>query len=196
MMAVYFQESCALTTDHDVIVQSVRTWVERLVVGYNLCPFAKRELVRESVRFTVSEATEEAALLEDLQIELQRLVDEPTIETTLLIHPHVLNDFFDFNAFLDLAEGLLAQMDLDGVVQIATFHPDYQFAGTHPDDAENYTNRSPYPVLHLLREASLEEAIERYPDTAEIPERNIERMEELGVESLKRLLASCSSQAD
>lgn len=196
MMAAQFQESCALATDHDVVVQSVRNWVERLVVGYNLCPFAKRELVRESVRFTVSDATREEALLEDLQIELQRLVDDPAIETTLLIHPHVLNDFFDFNAFLDLADGLLAQMDLEGVFQIATFHPDYQFAGTHPDDAENYTNRSPYPVLHLLREASLEEAIDRYPDTAEIPERNIERMEELGVDSLKRLLESCSRQAD
>ncbi|GGX43517.1 DUF1415 domain-containing protein [Saccharospirillum salsuginis] len=182
-----------MTTDHAFVIQAVRNWVERLVVGYNLCPFAKRELVRESVRFTVSEATAEEALLTDLQIELQRLVDEPAIETTLLIHPRVLSDFMDFNAFLDLADGLLAHMKLEGVIQIATFHPDYQFAGTHPDDAENYTNRAPFPVLHLLREASLEEAIDRYPDTAEIPERNIERMDELGVERLKRLLASCSS---
>lgn len=161
-----------------------------MVVGYNLCPFAKRELMRNSVRFVVSDAETEEALLIDLQEELLRLVNEPAIETTLLIHPSVLADFHDFNNFLDLAEGALSQLELDGVIQIASFHPQYQFGGTKPDDAENYTNRSPYPVLHLLREESLEKAIERYPDTEEIPARNIALMEELGVEALQRLLKS------
>lgn len=162
-----------------------------MVVGYNLCPFAKRELVRNTVRFVVSEADTEEALLQDLQEELQRLVNEPAIETTLLIHPFVLSDFYDFNNFLDLADSVLIQLELEGIIQIATFHPQYQFGGTMPDDAENYTNRSPYPILHLLREASLESAIERYPDTEEIPARNIALMEELGVEKLKQLLKNC-----
>lgn len=180
-----------MTTPHDPIIQSVQNWVDRLVVGYNLCPFAKRELTRDAVRFTVSEARTEAALLTDLQLELQRLQADPSIETTLLIHPDVLRGFLDFNQFLDMAEDLLEQLDLEGVIQIASFHPEYQFGGTEPDDAENYTNRSPYPVLHLLREASLESVIERYPDTDEIPERNIALMEEMGVERLKALLAGC-----
>lgn len=191
-MAANSADRRALNNQHEPVIRAVRNWVDRLVVGYNLCPFAKRELMRNSVRFTVSDATGEEALLRDLGVELQRLRDTPAIETTLLIHPRVLGDFLDFNGFLDLAEGLVKRLDLEGVIQIATFHPDYQFAGTQPDDAENYTNRSPYPVLHLLREESLEQAIERYPDTADIPERNIELMEELGVDKLRRLLRSCS----
>ncbi len=174
--------------NHQAVVQSVRHWVERMVVGYNLCPFAKRELVRNRVRFIVSEADTEEALLLDLQQELQWLISEPDVETTLLIHPFVLGDFYDFNNFLDIADSALVQLELEGIIQIASFHPNYQFGGTHPDDAENYTNRSPYPILHLLREASLETAIERYPDTEEIPARNIALMEELGVEKLKALL--------
>lgn len=177
-----------MDANHQAFIESVRRWVERMVVGYNLCPFAKRELVRNRVRFIVSEADTEEALLADLQQELSRLIKEPAIETTLLIHPFILSDFYDFNNFLDLAEGVLTQLELEGIIQIASFHPNYQFGGTHPDDAENYTNRSPYPILHLLREASLETAIERYPDTEEIPARNIALMEELGVEKLKALL--------
>ena len=119
------------------------------------------------------------------------MLDEPELETTLLIHPAVLSDFLDFNDFLGQADELLRRSGLEGVFQLASFHPHYQFAGTAPEDAENYTNRSPYPVLHLLREASLEAAIERYPDTADIPERNIERMESLGSARLKALLDDC-----
>jgi len=173
------------------IISATRKWVEDVVVGYNLCPFAKRELVRNRVRFVVSEAKTEDELLQALHSELQRLEDEPEIETTLLIHPGVLQDFGPYNEFLDAADGLLAYLDMEGVYQIASFHPDYQFAETEPDAAENYTNRSPFPMLHLLREASLEAAIDSYPDVDGIPERNIELMNELGSDKMRSILHSC-----
>ncbi|WP_296930368.1 DUF1415 domain-containing protein [uncultured Marinobacter sp.] len=173
------------------VISATRKWVEDVVVGYNLCPFAKRELVRNRVRFVVSEAKTEDELLQALHSELQRLEDEPEIETTLLIHPDVLQDFGPYNEFLDAADGLLAYLEMEGVYQIASFHPDYQFAGTDPDAAENYTNRSPFPMLHLLREASLEAAIDSYPDVDAIPQRNIELMETLGAERMRKILASC-----
>ncbi len=173
------------------IINATRKWVEDVVVGYNLCPFAKRELVRNRVRFVVSEAETEDDLLHALHSELQRLDDEPEIETTLLIHPNVLQDFGPYNEFLDAADGLLAYLEMEGVYQIASFHPDYQFEGTEPDAAENYTNRSPFPMLHLLREASLEAAIDSYPDVEGIPHRNIELMEKLGVEKMQNILRSC-----
>ncbi|SFE86798.1 hypothetical protein SAMN04487869_12142 [Marinobacter sp. DSM 26671] len=177
--------------DETGIIAATRKWVEDVVVGYNLCPFAKRELVRNRVRFVVSEAETEDELLQALHSELQRLEDEPEIETTLLIHPAVLQDFGPYNEFLDAADGLLAYLEMEGVYQIASFHPDYQFAGTEPDAAENYTNRSPFPMLHLLREASLEAAIDSYPDVDAIPEQNIGLMEKLGAEKMQRILKSC-----
>jgi hypothetical protein len=169
----------------------VRRWVETVVVDLNLCPFAKRELVKNRVRFAVTQATTEEELLTALQTELELLSSEPSIETTLLIHPNVLHDFYDYNQFLSYAEGLLVQMKLDGVYQIASFHPDYQFAGTEPTDAENYTNRSPYPMLHLIREESLERAIAAYPDVNKIPLRNTELMNTLGENKLQKLLQAC-----
>ncbi|MBW4933998.1 DUF1415 domain-containing protein [Marinobacter sp. F4206] len=177
------------------VINATRKWVEDVVVGYNLCPFAKRELIRDRVRFVVSDAADEDALLQSLHSELQLLENEPEIETTVLIHPGVLQDFAAYNEFLDAADGLLAYLDMEGVYQIASFHPDYQFAGTEPDSAENYTNRSPYPMLHLLREASLEAAIESHPDVDGIPGRNIELMEELGAEKMKAVLSSCLNSA-
>ena len=177
--------------DNDTLINTVRQWVEQLVIGYNLCPFAKRELVRERVRFVVSRAQDEEQLLVDLENELTLLGADEGIETTLLITPQVLQDFFDFNQFLGRADQRVAQLKLKGVFQIASFHPDYQFGGTEPDDAENYTNKSPYPVLHLLREASLDRAIENYPDAESIPERNIEQLELMGSDQLRRLLEDC-----
>ncbi len=163
-----------------------------MVIGLNLCPFAKRELVKNRVRFQLSAATEEEQLLLDLADELALLELHPEIETTLLIHPYVLQDFFDFNQFLNRAETRLAQLKLKGIFQIASFHPDYQFGGTEPEDAENYTNKSPYPVLHILREASLAVAIEQYPEVDLIPERNIELLESMGVAKLHTLLNQCT----
>lgn len=180
--------------DNDSIIAAVRQWVEQLVIGYNLCPFAKRELVRDRVRFFVSQAQDEEQLLVDLENELTLLGEEEGIETTLLITPQVLQDFFDFNQFLGRADQRVAQLKFKGVFQIANFHPDYQFFGTEPDDAENYTNKSPYPVLHLLREVSLDQAIENYPDAESIPDRNIEQLEQMGSDQLRRLLEDCFSR--
>jgi len=162
-----------------------------VVIGLNLCPFAKRELVKNRVRFAVTEATTQKQLLIALQTELELLNSEPSVETTLLIHPDVLCDFHDYNQFLSDADELLAQMKLDGVYQVASFHPDYQFADTDPSDVENYTNRPPYPMLHLIREESLALAIASYPDVDDIPERNKNLMKSLGENKLKGLLGAC-----
>jgi hypothetical protein len=165
------------------------------VVGLNLCPFAKRELVNDRVRFAVTDSTTEEQLLAALQAELELLNNDANIETTLLIHAYVLQDFYDYNQFLNVADELLLQMNLDGVYQVASFHPHYQFGGTAPDDAENYTNRSPYPMLHLIREESLERAIAGYPDVDQVPERNIALMNRLGQEKLQALLQACFADA-
>jgi hypothetical protein len=172
-------------------VRSVRQWVETLVVGMNLCPFAKRELVKNRVRFVTTTSTTEEQLLMALQAELELLNTDPSVETTLLIHANLLQDFHDYNGFLGYADSLLVEMGLEGIYQIASFHPHYQFDGTNPDDAENYTNRSPYPMLHLIREASLERAIADYPAVDQIPVRNVALMNELGQEKLQELLRSC-----
>ena len=178
------------SSDQDII-DATRRWVEQVVVAFNLCPFAKRELVKERVRFVVSKAVDEATLLDELAHELALFNVDDSIETTLLVHPQVLRDFYRYNDFLEAADELLVDMDLEGVYQVASFHPDYQFGGTEPDDAENYTNRSPYPMLHLLREDSLSEAIDNYPEVDLIPERNIECMNEQGVDRLRALLEAC-----
>lgn len=184
-------EKLARLENDEEIIQSVRQWVETFVVGMNLCPFAKRELVKNRVRFVTTAATTAEQLLQVLQTELELLNADPSVETTLLIHPAVLQDFYDFNDFLGCADILLLDMELEGIYQVASFHPDYRFGGTRPGDAENYTNRAPYPVLHLLREESLERVIADYPDVDDIPERNIELMNSLGQDKLQALLKSC-----
>lgn len=178
--------------NHQAIVKTTRNWVQNLVIDLNLCPFARRELVNDRIRFAVSAATDTDELLAHLHQEMQQLLDEPAIETTLLIHPDVLTDFYDYNDFLAEADALLGYLELDGVLQIASFHPDYQFAGTEPDNVENTTNRSPFPMLHLLREESLERAIDLYPDTGNIPQQNIETVTRLGAEAMAALLHKCS----
>ena len=169
-------------------IAATREWIERAVIGLNLCPFAKPVYLGNKVRFAVSDARTADALLGDLQRELRALasVAAEDVETTVLIHPHVLTSFLDYNDFLDAAEGAVERLDLAGVIQIASFHPDYQFAGTAPDDVSNYTNRSPYPMLHLLREESVERAVDAYPGTERIPERNVETMRRLGLRGLLR----------
>lgn len=184
-------EKLARLENDEEIIHAVRQWVETFVVGMNLCPFAKRELVKKRVRFVTTAATTAEQLLQVLQTELELLNEDPSVETTLLIHPAVLQDFYDFNDFLDCADSLLVDMELEGIYQLASFHPDYQFGGTRPGDAENYTNRAPYPVLHLLREESLERVIADYPDVDDIPERNIALMNRLGQDKLEALLKLC-----
>ncbi len=178
------------------IIEATRRWVEQVVVAFNLCPFAKRELVKDRVRFVVSKAQDETTLLDELAHELALLNVDEAVETTLLIHPQVLQDFYHYNDFLEAADELLVDMNLEGVYQVASFHPDYQFGGTEPDDVENYTNRSPYPMLHLLREDSLSEAIDNYPEVDLIPERNIDCMNEQGLEKMQTLLNACLKGAD
>jgi hypothetical protein len=176
-------------TDDPIAV--TRRWLDRAVIGLNLCPFAKAVTARQQVRFVLSEATTPDALLEELGAELMLLqqADPEQVDTTLIIHPQVLGDFLDYNDFLELADALVAELDLEGELQVASFHPEYQFAGTDPDDVGNCTNRSPYPTLHLLREASVERAVAAYPDPAVIVERNIETLQKLGIEGWRRLLA-------
>ncbi len=178
------------------IVETVRRWVESFVIGMNLCPFARRELLQERIRFAVAQASTETDLLVALEAELELLVKDPAIETTLLIHPGVVQDFHDYNQFLDYADGLLLEMGLEGIYQVASFHPDYQFVDADTDAVENYTNRSPYPMLHLIREASLERVLADFPDPEEIPQRNIEHMKKLGKSRLKALLQACYYSAE
>jgi hypothetical protein len=182
-------------TAADAIART-REWLEKAVIGLNLCPFAKPVLLKNQIRFQASAARTEEDLLHDLRHELTLLADvsPEEIDTTLLIHPQVMSDFLDYNAFLDAAEALLVELDLEGVIQIASFHPDYYFADTDPEDVSNCTNRSPFPTLHLIREASLERAIEAHPDTSEIYRANIETMRRLGHEGWKRLFLPASGQ--
>lgn len=175
--------------DEEKVVLAVRKWVDGFVVGLNLCPFAQREMLNNRVRFITTNVNTQEQLLMALQDELELLNSEVSIETTLLIHAHVLQDFGDYNQFLSFADGLLVEMELEGIYQIASFHPGYQFGGTNEDDAENYTNRSPYPVLHIIREASLERAIAEYPEVDQIPSRNIALMNTMGQNKLQVLFA-------
>jgi hypothetical protein len=179
----------SMATKDEVIAQT-RNWVEKAVIGLNLCPFAKSVYVKNQVRIVVSEARHLDAFLEQLDSELDLLVatDPAEIDTTLLIHPDLLPDFLEFNDFMLLAEEAVIEHDLEGVIQIASFHPAFQFADTEPDDISNYTNRSPYPTIHLIREASIARAVESMPDTDAIYERNIETMKSLGHDGLKRIL--------
>ncbi|AKU21654.1 DUF1415 domain-containing protein [Massilia sp. MB5] len=175
--------------ERDAVIAATEEWLEKAVIGLNLCPFAKSVHVKKQVRYVVSEATTPEELLEQLMDELQLLADtEPEkVDTTLLIHPHVLTDFEDYNEFLDVADAALEDMELVGELQVASFHPDYQFADTEKDDIGNYTNRAPYPTLHLLREDSIDRAVEAFPDAEDIFEKNIETMEKLGHEGWAKL---------
>jgi len=159
------------------------------VIGLNLCPFAGAVYAGDRIRYAVSNATTAEALLEALTAELQALAaaDEQQTETTLLIHPLVMGDFLDYNDFLEVADALVADLELDGVLQVASFHPHYQFADTEPDNIGNCTNRSPYPTLHLLRESSVERAVDAHPDTGQIYRDNIETLRRLGHEGWARL---------
>jgi hypothetical protein len=177
------------SVDAESIIEHTRRWISAMVIQLNLCPFARRVFEADTIRYVVSQAQDENTLLEDLAGELTSLADaaQSQVETTLLIHPRVLSDFLAYNDFLDRAELRLAELGLDGVIQIASFHPGYQFAGTRPDAVENYTNRSPYPMLHLLRENSITAVAG--DELLAIPERNIETLKSLGREEILKILA-------
>ena len=166
----------------EACIAATREWLERAVIGLNLCPFAKAPHAKGQVRYVVSDATDTEGLLADLLHELQLLydADPEQVETTLLIHPHVLGDFLDYNDFLDIADAAVSELDLDGELQVASFHPDYRFADTEPDDIANFSNRAPYPTLHLLRESSVDRAVAAFPEAERIYERNIDTLRRLG----------------
>jgi len=166
-----------------IAMEDTQAWLERAVVGLNLCPFAKAVMAKGQVRYAVTELTEPEQVLLLLQAEMQTLVeaDPETLDTTLLIAPYLLPHFMDFNEFLFDCEAVLRGLDLEGVLQIADFHPGYQFAGTEADDVENLTNQSPYPTLHLLREDSVSRAVQAFPDAAMIYDRNTALLREIGV---------------
>lgn len=172
-----------------IVETAMRQWLEQVVIGLNLCPFASQPHLQNRVRFISSDSKTETDLLNDLTTELQLLDKTPpeTLETTLIAIPKMLTDFYDYNEFLDWVDQLLIQRDWEGVYQVASFHPNYQFGGTQPDDQENLTNRSPYPVLHLIREASLEQALQHHPDPEGIPQRNIELVENLSAQQISVL---------
>lgn len=181
----------------EFVIARTRAWVDRAVIGLNLCPFAKGPQSKNQVRYVVCPATDVADLLASLLEELRWLAGVPSddMETTLLIHPYVLNDFFDYNDFLDVADAAVQELGLGGVLQVASFHPQYQFADSAPEDPGNATNRSPYPTLHLIREESIDRAVEAFPDAAAIFDDNIATMERLGASGWAALLEQCQEDA-
>lgn len=176
-------------TEHDRIIRQTVQWLEKAVIGLNLCPFAKAVHVKRQIRYRLSDATTEDDLMRHFLEELDLLCASAReeIDTTLLIHPAVLQDFLSYNDFVGIAEDLIRRTALDGVIQVASFHPGYRFAGTDEDDVTNCTNRSPYPMLHLLREDSITRAVDAYPNTERIVEANIERLRTLGIEGWQSL---------
>jgi len=183
-------------TPEQAIAQT-RAWVDRAVIGLNLCPFAKAVQSKGLVRYVVCEAADDETLLQRLCDEMRLLVDTPAseIDTTLLIHPGVLTDFLDYNDFLELADAAVEEMGLDGVLQVASFHPDYQFDGTEPSDVTNATNQSPYPTLHLLREDSVDRAVAAFAEPQAIFEANMRTLEALGEEGWAALKLQCQKDA-
>jgi len=178
-------------------IAATRAWVDEAVIGLNLCPFAKAVQVKNQVRYVVSETTDEETLLGQLRDEMSRLAatDPSEVDTTLIIHPWVLNDFIDFNDFLGLAEDALEDLELEGVLQVASFHPQFQFAGTRAEDVTNAANRSPYPTLHLLREDSVDRAVAAFPLAEVIYEKNIRTLQALGADGVATLQAQCRADA-
>jgi uncharacterized protein len=179
-----------MTPDNNDIIAATQRWIETIVIGLNLCPFAKAVFVKNQIRIVVSHARNSDVLLEELETELKFLADtDPsTFETTLLVHPEVLVDFLDYNDFLDQCDSVVEELDLDSTLQVASFHPQYQFADTEMDDVTNFTNRSPYPTLHLLREESVTRAVETFPDVEKIYEKNIATLREMGIVAVRKLM--------
>ena len=173
----------------NTVSEHTKQWLEKAVIGLNLCPFAKAPHVKNLVRIVVSEARHLDGFLEDLDRELQLLGNTPAseLETTLLVHPTLFPDFETFNQMLEIADDAVVENELEGIVQIAPFHPDFQFEGTEADDISNYTNRSPYPTLHLIREDSIAKATEAFPDASAIFDRNIALLEKMGHEGWNKL---------
>lgn len=178
-----------MLNDNDLLTQHTLNWIRSFIIGLNICPFAKRAFDTNTLRIVPSQTTRLTHALEELMLEVEYLNKHPEIETTLLVFDSQFKNFFDYLDLVNLAESLLKDQDYEGIYQIASFHPDYYFEGTDFDDVSNYTNRSPYPMLHILREDSLDKAISFYGDTSKIPEANIVKMQGLGLEEIRRILS-------
>jgi hypothetical protein len=178
-------------------IAATRAWVERAVIGLNLCPFAKAVQARGQIRYVASDDEHPEDLLNTLVEELQFLAraDPQAIDTTLIVHPRVLTDFLEYNDFLEIADQAVEELGLEGVLQIASFHPQYQFEGTSPEDVGNASNRSPYPTLHLLREASVDRAVDAFPEAERIYEANIETLQRIGPEGWAEIQAQIDADA-
>lgn len=178
-----------MSESDQILIQQTARWLEQAVIGLNLCPFAKAPYAKGLVRIAVSRAKHLDGFLEDLDREILLLLHTPAeeLETTLLLHPFLFGDFLLFNDMLDVAEAALADHDAEGIIQIAPFHPDFRFADSEADDPANHTNRSPYPTLHLIREASMEKAVAAFPDPSVIFERNIALLRQMGHEGWQKL---------
>lgn len=190
----FFSQEVSMQGNDEDVIRHTRRWVSDVIVAMNICPFARRERDRGSIRVAVSRVKKLALALEELINEVQWLDEQPTTETTLIVFPTLFKDFEHYLDFIELADRLLVDQGYEGIYQLASFHPDYCFADAHPDDAPNYTNRSPYPMVHLLREESLSKAIEYYGDTQQIPDHNIARMNEVGAAEAQRRLVACFDQ--
>lgn len=177
-----------MTDSNQLIAEQTLNWVRSFIIEYNICPFAKGPVNKGALRIAVSNTKKKALALEDLMTEIRLLDENPAIETTLLVFADAFKDFFAYLDFVDLAEQLMQQLEYEGIYQLATFHPDYYFADTEPEDVSNYTNRSPYPMVHLLREDIVEKAIAAYGDTDSIPEKNITALHKLGLEKIKKII--------
>ena len=190
MEQLHAAEPAASSESADRVIAATRNWVEKAVIGLRLCPFAASPYLRGLIRYRVSEQQSPEGLAEELTQELKLLAaaDPLRCETSLLIHPHVLGDFLDYNQFLDQADAAVAALGLKGELQIASFHPAYQFAGSASNDVENCSNRSPYPMLHLLRESSVRRARATFPGIDDIGNRNMATLRELGSAALQKLL--------
>lgn len=177
------------STNVDLITKAVNQWLNDVVIGLNLCPFAAKPQRNKQIKIFVSEAATEETLLEDILTQLLELesTEPEQLETTLVAVPNMLQDFYDYNLFIDWVEALIRQQEWDGIFQLATFHPDYCFGGAEPEDAENLTNRSPYPVFHLIREESMEKVLKHYPNPEAIPDTNIARVESLTAQEKAKL---------
>ena len=180
-----------MNNENQQLIATTQTWLKTIIIEYSICPFAKRELERGSIRFSINHDTEIENCLLNLMLECDRLDSDSNIETTLLIYDRAFTTFDDYLDFLELAETLMCEQGYEGIYQLASFHPDYCFEGAAQDDPANYTNRSPYPMLHLLRETSIERAVASYPHPENIPQRNIELARELGLAKMQVLLAAC-----
>ncbi len=184
-------DTTAATPPNTPALQATCLWLERAVIGLNLCPFAKAVHQKQQIRWVESPATTVEALLAELLDELKLLAETPAsdVDTTLLVHPQVLQDFMDYNDFLELADDAIEELGLSGVLQVASFHPQYRFADTEADDPGNLSNRAPFPTLHLLREDSVDRAVDAFPEAEQIFEHNIETLQRLGVEGWRKLFA-------